>query len=328
MTENAANTASRSGNVVQNTSNFEYERLDVEFPSCGHALRGFLLLPKGCGRPLPAIVMAPGMSGVKEGSIYKYADFFARGGFAVLAYDNINFGASGGDIRQEADAMLQRRGYRDAVTFMGMRPEVDKQRVGIWGTSMSGGHVLEVAAHDRRVKCVVSQIAGVSGFQSYIRRVRPDQRQAYFERLDADREQRFLGKPPATIKAVSDDPNELCIMPGPAAFKYFMDQARQAPSWKNEVTLRSGDISRGLENGSFIPYIFPTPLMMIVALQDELAPADLTIAAFQKANEPKKLVLIPGNHFSPYHEEFALTSNEARDWFTRHLIVGGSIALN
>jgi len=41
--------------------------------------------------------MAPGMSGVKEGSIMKFAEFFASGGFAVLAYDNINFGSSGGE---------------------------------------------------------------------------------------------------------------------------------------------------------------------------------------------------------------------------------------
>ena len=51
-------------------------------------------------------------------------------------------------------------------------------------------------------------------------------------------------------------------------------------------------------------------------------------AAFDTALQPKKLVLIPGNHFTPYNEEFALTGNEARDWFTRHLKVGGSVALN
>lgn len=68
--------------------------------------------------------------------------------------------------------------------------------------------------------------------------------------------------------------------------------------------------------------------MMILALQDELAPPDLSIAMFQKALEPKKLVLIPGHHFTPYEDEFALTSNEARDWFTRHLLIKGSVALN
>jgi len=67
---------------------------------------------------------------------------------------------------------------------------------------------------------------------------------------------------------------------------------------------------------------------MIIALEDELAPAELSLAAFSAASEPKKLVLLPGNHFTPYVEQFALTGNEARDWFTRHLRVGGSTALN
>lgn len=321
-------TATRAGNIIENNEARDYARQDVEFPSCGAVLRGILFLPKGGAGKLPAIAMAPGMSGVKEGSILKYAEYFARGGFAVLAFDNINFGASGGEPRQEADPQLQRRGYRDAITFLSLRPEVDAQRIGIWGTSYSGGHVLEVAAHDRRVKCVVSQIAGASAIKTFLGRWRPEQRRALLKLQDADREARFCGEPPAMIKAVSDNPAEACVMPGPSAFAYFMEQAKTAPSWRNEVTLRSVDLARSCENGAFLPYISPTPLLMIIALEDELAPSELSIAAFHTANEPKKLVLLPGHHFTPYVDEFALTGNEARDWFTRHLLVGGSVAIN
>src|ERR1700751_3389630 len=114
----ANNKATRAGNTVHNENDFEIERSNVEFLSCGATLRGVLLTPKGKKEALPTIVMAPGMSGVKEGSIMKYAEYFARGGFAVLAYDNINFGESGGEPRQEVDPALQRRGYRDAITFV------------------------------------------------------------------------------------------------------------------------------------------------------------------------------------------------------------------
>lgn len=321
-------TATRTGNIVHNNEDFEFDRRDVAFPSCGATLRGTLLVPIGPAGPFPAIVMAPGMSGVKEGSILKYAEFFARGGFVVLAYDNINFGASGGEPRQEADPQLQRRGYRDAITFVGLRPEVNREKIGIWGTSYSGGHVLEVAAHDRRVKCVVSQIAGASAMRTFLGRWRPEQRQALIDLQNADREARFNGAPPHMIKAVSDIPGEPCVMPGTAAYTYFTDQARHAPSWQNLVTLRSVDLARSLENGAFVPFISPTPLMMVIALNDELAPSELSLAAFQTANEPKKLVLLPGHHFTPYVEEFSLTSNEARDWFTRHLVIGGSVAIN
>jgi dienelactone hydrolase len=65
---------------------------EVAFQSPGAGLRGVLLEPRNGEQTLPAIVMAPGMSGVKEGLILQYAKYLARGGFAVLAYDNISFG--------------------------------------------------------------------------------------------------------------------------------------------------------------------------------------------------------------------------------------------
>jgi fermentation-respiration switch protein FrsA (DUF1100 family) len=257
----------------------------------------------------------------------KYAAYFARGGLAVLAYDNIHFAESGGEPRQEVDPALQRRGYRDAITYISGRPEVDKTQVGIFGTSYSGGHVLEVAAHDRRVKCVVSQIPAISGFKAFQRLPRHVQAAA-LRAQDEDREQRYSGKPPQTLKAVSDNPTEPCAMAGPAAYEYFMEQQKIAPNWKNYLTLRSMDLYRSVENSVFTPWISPTPLLMIVALADDLAWPDLALDAYSQAKEPKKLVMLPGNHFSPYEAEFSLTGNEARDWFTRHLVVGGSVALN
>src|SRR5260370_10930794 len=131
------NTATRSGNTVHNENNFEIERSNVEFASCGTVLKGVLLAPKGKREALPTIVMAPGMSGVKEGSIMKYAEHFARGGFSVLAYDNINFSDSGVEPRQEVDPALQRRGYRDAITYITGRPGAHNTHCGIFRTTYS-----------------------------------------------------------------------------------------------------------------------------------------------------------------------------------------------
>ena len=63
---NSNNTATRTGNVVHNQNDLKIEQSDVEFPSCG--TREILLTPAGKKEALPTIVMAPGMSGVKEGS--------------------------------------------------------------------------------------------------------------------------------------------------------------------------------------------------------------------------------------------------------------------
>jgi uncharacterized protein len=301
---------------------------EVAFPSCGEILRGWLLAPARASAPLPGIVMAPGMSGVKEGALLRYGRVFAEAGFCVLGYDNINFGASGGTPRQEADALLQRRGYRDAITYMTLREDVDRSRIGIWGTSMSGSHVLEVAAQDRRVKCVVAQVFGVDGFESSLRRRSLAQRRELQARYDADREARFRGEPPAMLPAVSADPGEPCAMPGPEAYAHFMAEAAHAPAWQNVLTLRSAELSSLVVTTGFLTRISPTPLLMIVALEDEHNPADLAIKAYHQALEPKKLLLLGGGHFTPYREHFDVTSTAAADWFTHHLLAKDPYALS
>jgi fermentation-respiration switch protein FrsA (DUF1100 family) len=58
---------------------------------------------------------------------------------------------------------------------------------------------------------------------------------------------------------------------------------------------------------------------MLVARGDHLVPAELAIAAFDTAHEPKKLVILPGGHFEAYTIGFDAASGHARDWLTEHL---------
>ena len=100
----------------------------------------------GTGR-FPTIVMAHGFSAVKEMYLDRYAEAFAKAGFACLVYDNRNFGASDGEPRQEIDPWQQVRDYSDAITFAAGQPQTDAARIGVWGSSYSGAHVLVVSAH-------------------------------------------------------------------------------------------------------------------------------------------------------------------------------------
>ncbi len=103
-----------------------------------------------------------------------FAEVFAAAGLNVLVFDNRGFGASDGQPRQEIDPWAQVRDYRHAITYASTVPGVDPQRSGIWGSSYSGGHVLVVAAIDRRVKAVVSQVPLVSGHDNLRALVRAD----------------------------------------------------------------------------------------------------------------------------------------------------------
>ena len=149
-------------------------RKDIEFKTeDGIKLRGWHYLPEKRTGKVPTIVMAHGFSAVKEMYLDRFADAFAAAGLGALVFDNRNFGASDGEPRQEIDPWQQVSDYRDAITFAETLPETDPARIGIWGSSYSGGHVMVVGAIDRRVKCVVAQVPLASGHDNARRLFEP-----------------------------------------------------------------------------------------------------------------------------------------------------------
>jgi uncharacterized protein len=301
-------------------------REDVEFNAEGVTLRGWLYSPEGATGPVPTIVMAHGFSAVKEMYLDRFADVFANAGMAVLAYDNRNFGASDGEPRQEIDPWAQVRDYRHAITYASTRPELDSQRIGIWGSSYSGGHVLVVGATDRRVKCVVAQVPLVSGHANARRLIRSDFVAAFQAQFDADREARFRGEPPAMVPVVDADPLAPSALPTPDSHQWFTAAHElRAPAWRNEVTLRSVEMFTEYEPGTYLPWISPTPLLMCVAENDVLTASDLAIDFYERAREPKKLVIMRGGHFDAYVDGFDTASGAAVDWFVQHLLAQATV---
>src|SRR5215831_630431 len=116
-------------------------RHDIEFNAEGVILRGWLYVPEILPGKAPAVVMAHGFSAVKEMYLDRYAEVFSAAGLAVLVFDNRNFGASDGEPRDEIDPWRQIADYRDAITYASTLSEVDENRIGILGSSYSGGHV-------------------------------------------------------------------------------------------------------------------------------------------------------------------------------------------
>ncbi|MGP8473727.1 alpha/beta hydrolase [Burkholderia sp. PR2] len=297
-------------------------RKDINFlTSDGLQLAGwFYSPPDHFARPFPAIVMAHGFTAVKEQYLDRYAEVFAAAGFGVLVYDNRNFGDSEGAPRGEVDPLLQVRDYRDAITFVRSLDGVDANRIGVWGSSYSGGHVLQVGAFDRRVKCVVTQVPDISGSFDLRLAVRPDLLTSLFDAFEDDRRRRYDGEVPVYLEVVNQDPKSDCALPGQDSYDFFVDSQREfAPNWRNEVTLKSIEMLNEYEPGATIHRISPTPLLMIVAKRDTLTVTDLALDAYERASHPKKLVLLEGGHFDPYIRHFGESSTAAVDWFSRHL---------
>jgi uncharacterized protein len=294
-------------------------RRDIEFDAEGVTLRGWFYPAEGASGTAPTIVMAHGFSAVKEMYLDAYAEVFAAAGLNALVFDNRNFGASDGEPRQEIDPWAQVRDYRHAITYAGTLSESD-DRIGVWGSSYSGGHVLVVAAIDRRVKAVACQVPMVSGHDNFRALVRADLIAGFQDMFNADRTARFRGDPPAMVPVVAEDPAAPCALPTRDSWEWFSETGKtRATSWRNEVTLRSVEMFSEYEPIAYLPYISPTPLLMQPAIGDHLTPCDLAVAAYEKAREPKKLNILPGGHFDAYVKGFDDSSGPARDWFVRHL---------
>ena len=102
----------------------------------------------------------------------------------------------------------------------------------------------------------------------------------------ADRLARFEGKPPAMVPVVDEDPLAASALPSPDSWQWFTETGKtRAPSWRNEVTLRSIEMFTEYEPGGYLPYVSPTP----------------------------KLVILPGAHFDAYVKGFEAASGPARD---------------
>lgn len=289
----------------------------VEFKTeDGTTLRGFVYGDDD-GRKAPVIVMAHGFSGVLS-ALTQYAEHFAKAGFMVLLYDHRCFGISDGTPRQHADPYQQLADFRDAITYAQSIPGADPDRIGVWGSSYAGGHVIALGACDRRIKCVVAQIPYVSGHLNAPRLYMPDVLKKWKDRFVQERRSLASGAAPTLVPAFSSDRNaDDCVFP--PVSQRFIEASEAADGWRNEVTLRSLEFFMEYEPGAFARFVSPTPLLMVIGARDVVNPPDLSLQVYEEALEPKKLLLHPGGHFGTYSLQFEQTSSAALDWFQQHL---------
>lgn len=134
-------------------------REDISLPVGGVDCAGWFYPPAGDDLGL-TVVMAHGLSGVKEMRLDAYAERFAAIGCAVVVFDYRSFGASGGEPRQVLDIARQHEDWMAAVTYA--RTRTPASRLVLWGTSLSGGHVLALAGRVG-ADAVIAQVPHVSG---------------------------------------------------------------------------------------------------------------------------------------------------------------------
>lgn len=274
----------------------------------GTALGGWFATPDAEG-PHPLVIMTHGLSALIDLGLEAYAERFAAAGFACLAYDHRNWGHSEGWPRYESDPWRQVSDMRDAISFARSLPEVDGERIGLWGTSYSGGHVLVVAALDRRVGCIVSQVPLVYGQRNFDLWVPEAERADTLAFLAADWDARARGEPPA-LRPVA--------FPGSEEEEWARNVDKEG-IYPNKLTFRSLDLVRTYEPHSFVKAVSPTPLLMIVADEDATNPVEWQLETFASAGEPKELLRLPCGHYGAYTDRQPEAAEAAAEWFREYL---------
>ena len=241
------------------------------------------------------------LGGVRHFNLPSFAARFQATGFAVLLYDNRNWGDSDGFPRQESVPALQQNDYYDAFNYAVTLPNVDRHRIVYWGTSFSGGNVLHAAAADKRIKAAVVQCPAVSGETRSL---------AFKDRIPAlfdDRARIVAGGERGRVPQIAVDlpsatrGDAKVMFPDLHAYESMKDIPELGARWDNYVTEQTQLHMLLFEGQAVIHRIAPTPLLMVVPGNDVTVKTAAQLAAYEKAGEPKELLYLDGcGHFGVY----------------------------
>ncbi|MEU6713973.1 alpha/beta fold hydrolase [Nonomuraea sp. NPDC046802] len=283
----------------------------VTFNSLGTRCAGDLYLPSST--PAPALVLGHSGVMVKE-ALSVFAPFFVRAGFVVLAIDYRTVGSSEGEPRGLDYPERQVEDFRSAISYLQSRPQVEPERIGLWGVSIGGSIAAQAAVLDRRAKAVVVQSPSVwNGWRYLERLLGREGLRAMRDGLDADWQRRYETGQSARVPHLTLAHQNVQDTP---------DLSEQLfPTYRNEKTLDSAEHLLTFDPEGLIHRLAPTPLLMIAnGGWDPYHMLDEAQSAFDKAGEPKRLEILPydvlGLYTGPGLEEAMAL---AVDWFDRYL---------
>lgn len=293
-------------------------RKHIEFISMGVACRGWFYDAGTDGSP--CIVMAHGFCGAKEHRLDAYAERFASQGFHVLVFDYRHFGESGGTPRQILDIKKQHQDWRAAIEYARSIPGVDAKRLVLWGTSFSGGHVIEIAADDGDIAAVISQVPHINGIATTLAKGVFDSMGLTFAMI-RDQFRRITGRGPYYVPAFAE-PGTLAAMNGPGDREGVIKLLPPGMDWTDYPNYVAARIFFS------VPFYSPgkhaskitMPWLLQIAELDSTTPAKAVKKAAGKSPSSEVIEYKGPGHFDVYVEpHFERTVGDQIEFLKRHL---------
>ncbi|MBB4952471.1 fermentation-respiration switch protein FrsA (DUF1100 family) [Agrobacterium vitis] len=291
----------------------------------GITLSGDLYLPKNRGdRRLPAIAVGGPFGAVKEQSSGLYAQTMAERGFITIAFDASYTGESGGEPRNVASPDINTEDFSAAVDYIGLRPEVDRERIGVIGICGWGGMALNAVAVDKRVKAVVaSTMYDMTRVMSkgYNDSVTLEQRTQALEQMSrqrwADAQNGSPAYQPAYNVAVTADSPQFMI----DYHDYYgtpRGYHKRAVNSGNAWTQTTPLSFMNMPILTYIAEISPRPVLFVHG--EKAHSLYFAKTAFEAAAEPKELMVIPGaSHVDLYDKADVIPFDKFAQFFNQHL---------
>ncbi|HZN84140.1 MAG TPA: alpha/beta fold hydrolase [Mycobacterium sp.] len=271
---------------------------DIRIPSHGEQLAAYLYRPESTQGDVPCVVMAHGFSATRDDGLPGYAEAFRDAGLAVVVFDYRHFGASTGEPRQLLDIGRQHEDYRAVITWARELDGIDPDRIVLWGSSFSGGHVLAVAAADPRIAAVISQAPFTDAIPTLMH---VPLKNAVRLTVAGIRDQLggWRGRALRLAPAVGE-PGTLAAMTEPDAKPGFDAIVPPESLWRNEfaarLMLRFPFYRPGLKSQQLT-----MPLLVCICENDTTTPPASTIKAAERAPRGE-LRRYPYGHFDIYND--------------------------
>jgi len=289
----------------------------VYFYSEGDKLSGDLYLPDGeQGKPWPAVIQGPGFLGLKDAKHYILMfEKLCAAGYACLCFDYRGWGDSEGKQRGWIMPKWQIEDIRNGITYLQTRPEIDPNRIATYGSGgTGGGNAIYVAAIDPRVKCAVCYL-GISNGWDWLRSMRREYEWLdYLKRVDQDRKKRVLTGSGEIVSA-----REEIMVQTPERQTTTIKKEVEAKI-PNQMPLQCAEAIMEFRPEDVVHKISPRATLFIAVENDAVTPEEQSVRLYDKAGEPKKLILFrQTTHYGIYNDYFNDVAEAVVDWYNRHL---------
>ncbi|UCH62030.1 MAG: alpha/beta fold hydrolase [Fidelibacterota bacterium] len=296
-------------------------RKDVSFEVNGTSVSAWLFLPEDLSVPVPCIILGHGLGVTKDAGLDAYAVRFQEAGFAVFAFDYRHLGKSGGEPRQLVWIPYQQEDYAAAIEYARGLEEIDPARIALWGTSLSGGHVIVTAARDQEIACVVAQVpllAGDAGGMEVVKRLGLGYilRMAFVHGV-RDLVRSWLGLPPHKIP-LAGKPGTVAVLADAGAWKAF--EALAPDGFVNEICARiiiRMDKYHPIKHAAKVH----CPVLLQICDQDiTTTPVSLVKKAEKQLGQLAEVIHYPIDHFDIYlGANLESAVNDQVEFFKKHL---------